>query len=59
MFDGSVQAPLKSSAFVLHSGSSFYFPFFSQVLEVIAAARNEDINELADTIFENTEKVFG
>jgi Tat protein secretion system quality control protein TatD with DNase activity len=28
------------------------------VLEVIAAARGEDIEELANTIFNNTKKVF-
>lgn len=29
-----------------------------QVLEVLAAARNEDITDLANTIYENTEKMF-
>ena len=32
--------------------------YFRQVLEVIATARNEDIGQLAETIYQNTEKVF-
>ena len=31
---------------------------FSQVLEVMAAARGEDMQQLADTIYDNTIKVF-
>ena len=31
---------------------------FRQVLEVIAAARHEDISQLAETIYQNTETVF-
>lgn len=31
---------------------------FSQVLEVLAGARNEDIYSLADAMFENTKKMF-
>lgn len=34
------------------------FVFYSQVMEVIAEARGEDIEELANTIYDNTMKVF-
>ena len=48
------------------SGDSFsdksvtlaFLLFFSQVLEAIAAARGEDIEELAATVYENTKRVF-
>ena len=34
------------------------FLFFSQVLEVVAGSRGEDVESLAETVYENTLKVF-
>ena len=42
--------------FVAHTIYCYFC--FRQVLEVMAAVRNEDITELANVMYENTERVF-
>ena len=37
---------------------AYNYIYFRQVLEVMAGARNEDPEELAATMFENTQNVF-